>query len=138
MDAAEFESLPEAESIRIRSFLNLQLTMLYRHFYFAKDGAIRGAVWEAEIRVTKPLLRQAWVRQHWSEMRYVYSDEFVEFVDGLIREGEANPTIPPISSVLAMVESLLFHLDNTLFRFGWRYDIAVVEANQCLKFTGAA
>jgi hypothetical protein len=89
MDAAEFESLPEAESIRIRSFLNLQLTMLYRHFYFAKDGAIRGAVWEAEIRVTKPLLRQAWVRQHWSEMRYVYSDEFVEFVDGLIREGEA-------------------------------------------------
>jgi hypothetical protein len=49
-----------------------------------------------------------------------------------------NPTIPPISSVLAMVESLLFHLDNTLFRFGWRYDIAVVEANQCLKFTGAA
>jgi hypothetical protein len=31
-----------------------------------------------------------------------------------------------------------FALDNTLFRFGWRYDIAVVEANQCLKFTGAA
>jgi HK97 family phage major capsid protein len=31
-----------------------------------------------------------------------------------------------------------FALDNTLFRFGWRYDIAVVEANQCLKFIGAA
>jgi HK97 family phage major capsid protein/HK97 family phage prohead protease len=30
-----------------------------------------------------------------------------------------------------------FALDNTLFRFGWRYDIAVVEANQALKFTGA-
>ncbi len=31
-----------------------------------------------------------------------------------------------------------FALDNTLFRFGWRYDVAVVEPNQVKKFTGAA
>ena len=30
-----------------------------------------------------------------------------------------------------------FALDNTLFRFGWRYDVAVVEPNQVKKFTGA-
>lgn len=30
-----------------------------------------------------------------------------------------------------------FALDNTSFRFGWRYDLAVVEENQVLKFTGA-
>ena len=40
----------------------------------------------------------------------------------------------PIRTALAMVESLLFHLDNTLFRFGWRYDIAPVEETQVEEF----
>jgi Tfp pilus assembly protein PilZ len=39
----------------------------------------------------------------------------------------AQPPQPSLSPLFA-----------TLFRFGWRYDIAVVEANQALKFTGAA
>jgi hypothetical protein len=27
-----------------------------------------------------------------------------------------------------------FALDNTLFRFGWRFDVAIVEANQLIRF----
>jgi hypothetical protein len=27
-----------------------------------------------------------------------------------------------------------FALDNTLFRFGWRFDVAIVEAGQLLRF----
>jgi hypothetical protein len=35
------------------------------------------------------MLRQAWTPKIWSDSRPGFSDEFCEFLDGLMREGEA-------------------------------------------------
>ncbi len=85
----EFESLSEAERAHFSVFLSLLFSVFYRNYYFAKDGTIRGAVWEGEKRATSFVLRQAWARHCWSELRFSFSDEFGDFVDGLIHEIEA-------------------------------------------------
>jgi hypothetical protein len=45
-----------------------------------RQGDVKGNAW---------ILRQPGPRQWWQEMRFTYCDEFADFVDGLIREGEA-------------------------------------------------
>jgi len=89
METAEFESLPEIEQIRLASFVALQLSTYQQNYYFQKDGVIRDEVWKAQKRLDASLLSQAWTQKVWSDSRIAYSDEFGEFVDGLIREGEA-------------------------------------------------
>jgi len=86
MDSAEFESLPESGQEKIKAFLVLQLTVLYRDYYFAKDGAIRHSVWEAELRSNLSLFAHTWVQQFWSQAQYGFSDEFGEFINGRIEE----------------------------------------------------
>jgi hypothetical protein len=89
METAEFESLPEIEQIRLGTFVALQVSTFHQNYYFHKDGVIRDEMWRAQRRITASLFRQAWTQKAWSESRLSYSDEFGEFVDGLIREGEA-------------------------------------------------
>ena len=89
MDSVEFESLSEAEREKILAFLVLQMSVHYRNYYFAKDGAIRPAVWDAEKRVASSMFAREWVRRFWNESRFGYSDEFGTFIDGLIEEAEA-------------------------------------------------
>jgi hypothetical protein len=65
------------------------MSVHYRNYYFAKDGAIRSAVWDAEKRAASPMFAREWVRRFWNESRFVYSDEFGTFIDGSIEEAEA-------------------------------------------------
>ena len=88
-NTATFKSLPEADSFRLTQFFGIQATICYRNYYLARDGVLREAVWTSEKGGFSLLLRHAWVQHCWSEMRSAFSDEFGEFVDGLIREGEA-------------------------------------------------
>ena len=89
MESAEFESLPEIEQVRLGTFVALQLSTFHQNYYFRKDGVVRDEVWKAQSRSYGPLFRQAWMQKIWSDARLSYSDEFGDFVDGLIREGEA-------------------------------------------------
>jgi hypothetical protein len=66
-----------------------------RNFFVEQDGALKASLWEAEIRGTTYVLRQPGSRRWWDEWRFNFGDEFVDWVDGLIREGEAaGPTYP--------------------------------------------
>jgi hypothetical protein len=89
METAEFESLPEIEQARLGSFVGMQLSTYQQNYYFQKDGVVRDEVWKAQRRTAASLFRQAWTQKIWSDSRLAFSDEFGDFVDGLIREGEA-------------------------------------------------
>jgi hypothetical protein len=89
METAEFESLPEIEQVRLGTFVASQLSTLHQNYYFQKDGVLRDEMWKGKKRLNASLLRRAWTQEVWSLSRIGYSDEFAEFVDGLIREGEA-------------------------------------------------
>ena len=86
---AEFESLPEIEQIRLGTFVGFQVSTFQQNYYFQKDGVVRDEVWEAQKRIIASLLRRAWTQKVWNDSRFSFSDEFGEFVDGLIREGVA-------------------------------------------------
>jgi hypothetical protein len=89
IETAEFESLPELEQARLGAFVSMQVSRLQQNYYFQKDGVIRDEVWKAQRRIAASLFRQAWTQKVWSDSRLGFSDEFGEFLDGLIREGEA-------------------------------------------------
>jgi hypothetical protein len=89
METAEFESLPEDEQMALSAFVSLQIVTFYQHYYFRKDGVVRDEVWKAQRRMNASLFRRAWTQKVWSDSRFGFSDEFGEFLDGLIREAEA-------------------------------------------------
>ena len=62
---------------------------LNQEYQFAQDGVIAPAVWVQRERTFRMLLQQPGFRQCWNQLQGVCGDEFGEFVDGLIREGEA-------------------------------------------------
>ena len=90
METPEFESLPEIEQARLGAFVTMHISTFQQNYYFQKDGVVRDEVWKAQSRSYSSLFsRQAWMQKIWSDARFSYSDEFGEFMDGLIREGEA-------------------------------------------------
>ena len=84
------EAFSRAEDIRFRAYLDLVTRLFQTHYFLAQDGAIRPDVWKADIQVNLWMLRQPGPRSWWSESSFSFSDEFVEFLDGLIREGDAT------------------------------------------------
>jgi len=87
--AADRDSLSEADRRRFDAFLRMTVATFQRNFFVEQDGALKGSLWEAEIRGTSYILQQPGSRRWWDDWRFTFSGEFGEFVDGLIREGEA-------------------------------------------------
>jgi hypothetical protein len=56
---------------------------------FAQDGIIAPSAWNTRVRGTRWSFQQPGMQQWWTEWRKVYDEDFIAFVDGLIREGEA-------------------------------------------------
>jgi hypothetical protein len=88
IQTAEFESLPEPEQTSLRAFVGMELSRSYRSYYFAKDRALPAPVWTAQKRLISTLLREPWARRVFDEVRFGFSEEFGEFVDGLVREDD--------------------------------------------------
>ncbi len=86
---ADRESLTEVEQERFDAFLDLTTRILQKDYLVAQDGAMKLSLWHGEQRGIAWVLRQPGSQQWWDEYRFTFSDEFGEFVDGLIREGEA-------------------------------------------------
>ena len=85
----EGASLSEAENDRFNWYVEMRFRGFLRNYQFAKAGVLDGGVWEAELKGQTLQLQQPGVRTFWNEHRHIYGSEFSEFVDGLIREGEA-------------------------------------------------
>ena len=86
--AADRDSLSEAERRKFDAFLRMTVGTFQRNFFVEQDGALKASLWEAEIRGTTYVLRQPGSRRWWAEWRFTFGDEFADWVDGLIREGE--------------------------------------------------
>jgi hypothetical protein len=89
IETADFESLPEIEQARLSALVTMQISTLQQNYYFQKDGVIKDEVWKAQIRFFASLFRRAWLQKIWSDARFAYSDKFGDFMDNMIREGEA-------------------------------------------------
>ncbi len=87
--AAARDALSDAQRRKFDAFLRMIVATFQRNFFVEQDGALKASLWEGEIRGTTFILRQPGSRRWWDEWRFTFSDEFGEFVDGLIREGEA-------------------------------------------------
>ena len=62
---------------------------MHQEYQFANDDVINPAVWENSVRMHRWFFQQSGARQWWSDWRHQFGAKFSDFVDGLIREGEA-------------------------------------------------
>ena len=85
---AEPSSLSEADQGRFNALIGMLMANLNQEYQFAQDGVIATTVWVQREQTFRMLLQQPGFRQCWNQLRGIYGDEFGEFVDGLIREGE--------------------------------------------------
>ena len=83
------DDLPEADRIRFDPLISLTWGSTHQEYHLALDGAVSPAYWQFRIGAMRGLLENPGMRQWWSEYGAVFSDGFVDLVDGLIREGEA-------------------------------------------------
>jgi len=86
---ADRESLTEVEREIFDGYLDLSIRILQKDYYVAQDGAMKQSLWQGEQRGMYWVLHQPGSQQWWEENRFTFSDEFRDYVDGLIREGEA-------------------------------------------------
>jgi hypothetical protein len=83
-------SLPEADRRRFDPLLHIFFAGWNQEYQFAEDGVVGPAVWENRRNGMLRLLQQPGMTQWWDEWGDTYGSDFVEFVNGLIREGEAD------------------------------------------------
>ncbi len=83
------ESLSLPESGRFGMVMDTAMRAFHRSFVFARGSGIDASLWETEVRSYSIVIRSAGGQRWWSTNRSIFSDEFGEFLDGLIREGEA-------------------------------------------------
>ena len=82
-------SLSEADRRRFDPLLHIFFAGWNLEYQFAEDGVIGPVVWENRRKGMSRLFQQPGMRQWWDEWGDTYGSDFVDFVDGLIREGEA-------------------------------------------------
>ena len=82
------ESLSEEDRRRFDPVIGALITSLNAEYHLWREGAISPPVWQSRCRALRFAMASAGVRQWWRDWKQLYDDEFDEFVDGLIREGE--------------------------------------------------
>ena len=85
---ADRSSLSEGDRLRFEALVTMWFNGWNQEYQFAADGVISPAVWNARRRSIGRLAELPGVRQTWSEWRGTYGDEFIDYMDGLIREVE--------------------------------------------------
>ena len=86
------DSLPEAELLRFQSLVGIQVQGLHQSFEFEKKGMGSGASWCWTDTGMRWFAAQPGFRYWWHKQLHVpnaYIPAFRDYVDGLIREGEA-------------------------------------------------
>jgi len=81
-------SMTEDDMQRFDSLLSIMFGSYNQEHQFASDGVMAPSVWENRTRSLRRLLPLPGYRQWWKEWGDLYSDDFRDYVDGLIREGE--------------------------------------------------
>jgi hypothetical protein len=86
---ADRESLSEIDRRRFDSMMAMTFEGLNNQFEFIEDGLVGPRVSERAQLIIPRIFQQLGVQSYWRDWREVHSRGFREFVDDLIREGEA-------------------------------------------------
>ena len=83
-------ALSESDRHRFDPMIATYINGVRLEHEFAQDGILSPTIWTSRVRTTRWLLQQPGARQWWDEWsKNLYDDDFIVFVNGLIREGEA-------------------------------------------------
>ncbi len=83
------ESLSDLDRRRFDALFALNVNAWNQGRDFAKDDVISPAAWENAERMHRWFFAQPGAQQWWADWCFGYGDEVRDYVDGLIREGEA-------------------------------------------------
>ena len=86
---ADPAGLSEPDQRRFNSLVGLQVTALQHQFRLARDGSLGSGVWADMEQAQRWLAQQSGMKQWWLQWRNLYGEDFGDYMDGLIREGEA-------------------------------------------------
>ena len=87
---ADRNSLSESDRRRFDPLLSLQIRITAEQFEFSRDEIGSARLWEEQEAGFLWQVQQPGLRQWWGEWRTTFSDDFRDYVEGLIREGEAG------------------------------------------------
>jgi hypothetical protein len=86
---ADPAGLSEPDQRRFNTLLGIQVTALQIQFRLARDGSLGSGVWADMEQAQRWMTQQPGMKQWWPQWRNLYGEDFGDYVDGLIREGEA-------------------------------------------------
>ena len=87
--SADRAALTSTDRQRFDPLMGMWMGGMVQNYQFAEDGVVSPLVWEYTARALSRLLKQPGVQDWWSEWYIDFPQEFRDYVDGLIREGEA-------------------------------------------------
>jgi hypothetical protein len=90
-------SLSEPDRQRFDALTAISFGAFDQQYDFFQDDVMSQRAWIRERRAMLYMVQQRGIRQWWTEWGDIYSDEFIEFVNGLIREAEAAAPTSPAS-----------------------------------------
>jgi hypothetical protein len=86
---SDFEGLSSEDQLRFNSLMVEVVHANQRAWHFHREALLDSQMFEAQTHALTHHLATAGGRQWWAANRHWYPGDFLEFVDGLIREGEA-------------------------------------------------
>ncbi len=86
---ADLAALSVEDRDIFNGYHHMALHAIQNNYFISKRGSLDSALWQGERRGYALLFRQPGAQKWWTENRQVFSDEFADFYDDLIREGEA-------------------------------------------------
>jgi hypothetical protein len=82
-------TLSESDRRRFDMLLAIFASSIQQQLSLARDGLMDTDIWDSQVRSYRWVLGHSGALQWWDEYRGNSADKFCDFVDGLIREGEA-------------------------------------------------
>jgi hypothetical protein len=87
---ADPNALSESDKRRFDMLIHNQLHVAAQQYEFVRDAVGSTQVWDQQERGLRWQVQQPGIRQWWREFSEVcFGTEFIDYVNGLIREGEA-------------------------------------------------
>jgi hypothetical protein len=90
-------SLSEPDRFRFNLMVGATIGAFAMEYFLWREDAVSPRVWSNRRRNMFGLFVSGGFQQWWSEWRWNWDEEFGEYVDGLIREGEAAEPTSPVS-----------------------------------------
>ena len=88
-DIADRDAISEPDQKRFDPLMGVPFTGFQQQFRLANEGSLSSEAWAGLVHSHRWLGQQPGVEQWWRQWGNLYRRDFRDYVDGLIREGEA-------------------------------------------------